>query len=92
MFDKTRNEGIETFCNWFKERLEESKSASQWKIPNEYILNSKKVYLTVEEAEKIKNLILCLFNNKPERMSVFEAIDLLTERIEQVEGKNGIKL
>ena len=51
MSDKTGTEGIEAFCNWFKERAEESKSATQWKIPLECIPDSKKVWLTIEDAK-----------------------------------------
>lgn len=47
----------------------------------------KKVELTVEEAKAINNLILKLFYNEENRMSVFDATELLTKRIEQSGGK-----
>lgn len=47
-----------------------------------------KIWLTVEEAKEINNLILKLFYNERGRMSVFDATDLLTNRIEQAEKEN----
>ena len=45
------------------------------------------VCLTVEEAKALNNLILKLFYNEENRMSVFDATELLTKRIGQAENK-----
>ena len=45
------------------------------------------VILTVEEAKALNNLILKLFYNEENRMSVFDATELLTKRIGQAENK-----
>ena len=45
------------------------------------------VYLTLDEAKALNNLILKLFYNEENRMSVFDATELLTKRIKQAENK-----
>ena len=45
------------------------------------------VYLTLDEAKALNNLILKLFYNEENRMSVFDATELLTKRIGQAENK-----
>ena len=45
------------------------------------------VCLTVDEAKALNNLILKLFYNEENRMSVFDATELLTKRIGQAENK-----
>jgi hypothetical protein len=47
----------------------------------------KKVELTVDEAKAINDLILKLFYNEENRMSVFDATEILSKRIEQSGGK-----
>ncbi len=47
----------------------------------------KKVELTVEEAKAVNDLILKLFYNEENRMSVFNATEILTKRIGQSGGK-----
>lgn len=84
MSDKTGTEGIETFCNWFKERAEESKSATQWKIPLECIPDSKKVCLTVEEAREIFAIIEDCVSLDVIRMYK-NLLDDFQKRIEQAE-------
>ena len=93
MSDRTGNEGIEAFCNWFKERVDESESATQWKIPNKCIPDSKMVCLTVEEAKGVAEtydalasfLIKCMDGDGAKEAIAF-AIEL-NKRIEQAESK-----
>ena len=46
-----------------------------------------KIVLSLNEAKALNNLILKLFYNEENRMSVFDATELLTKRIKQAEGK-----
>lgn len=82
----------ETYCSFVEKYAFSFKpwddDGDCFQIGKEQVNDSvKKVELTVEEAKAINDLILKLFYNEENRMSVFDATELLTKRIEQSGGK-----
>ena len=86
MNDQDVIDGMKAFADWHKTYMKESNVATNWKIPIGCISEEKKVWLTVEEAKRLLNLVSFLKTTLPID-AIFErcAIDALKERIEQTE-------
>ena len=57
MSDKEVQDGMKNFCDWFANHMKESETATTWKIPLECIPDTKKVWLTLDEAELVNDVL-----------------------------------
>ena len=96
---KKPHEGLEIFCDWFKQKTKESEQATTWKIPVECILKKNDVVLTLEEAKYIRTMIdeamailveyLDYGDESPMDDEAKEMFDIFCKRIEDAEKGNG---